>query len=73
MRIDVLTIFPEMCEGVFRSSILGKAQEKGLVTLNAVNFRDYSENKHQTVDDYPYGGGGAWCSSRSRSSRPSKR
>lgn len=58
MRIDVLTIFPEMCEGVFRSSILGKAQEKGLVTLNAVNFRDYSENKHQTVDDYPYGGGG---------------
>lgn len=58
MRIDVLTIFPEMCEGVFRSSILGKAQEKGLVTLNAVNFRDYSGNKHQTVDDYPYGGGG---------------
>ncbi|BFH14872.1 tRNA (guanosine(37)-N1)-methyltransferase TrmD [Paenibacillus melissococcoides] len=58
MRIDVLTIFPEMCEGVFRSSILGKAQEKGLVTLHAVNFRDYSGNKHQTVDDYPYGGGG---------------
>ncbi|GAC43101.1 tRNA (guanosine(37)-N1)-methyltransferase TrmD [Paenibacillus popilliae] len=58
MRIDVLTIFPEMCEGVFRSSILGKAQDKGLVTLNAVNFRDYSGNKHLTVDDYPYGGGG---------------
>lgn len=58
MRIDVLTIFPEMCEGVFLFSILGKAQEKGLVTLHAVNFRDYSGNKHQTVDDYPYGGGG---------------
>ncbi|UHA73960.1 tRNA (guanosine(37)-N1)-methyltransferase TrmD [Paenibacillus sp. 481] len=58
MRIDVLTIFPEMCEGVFGASILGKAQEKGIVSLNAVNFRDYSPNKHSTVDDYPYGGGG---------------
>ncbi|MCM3337277.1 tRNA (guanosine(37)-N1)-methyltransferase TrmD [Paenibacillus sp. MER TA 81-3] len=58
MRIDVLTLFPEMCEGVFNASILGKAREKGLVTLNTVNFRDYSTNKHSTVDDYPYGGGG---------------
>ncbi|SDD95335.1 tRNA (guanine37-N1)-methyltransferase [Paenibacillus sp. UNCCL117] len=58
MRIDVLTLFPAMFDGVFHSSILGKAQEKGLVELNTVNFRDYANNKHNTVDDYPYGGGG---------------
>lgn len=58
MRMDVLTLFPEMFDGVFHSSILGKAQEKGIVSLNAVNFRDYSGNKHGTVDDTPYGGGG---------------
>lgn len=58
MRIDVLTLFPEMFDAVFQASILGKAREKGIVALNAVNFRDYSGNKHNTVDDYPYGGGG---------------
>lgn len=58
MRIDVLTLFPSMFEGVFSSSILGKAREKGIVELNTVNFRDYANNKHNTVDDYPYGGGG---------------
>ncbi|WP_136606850.1 tRNA (guanosine(37)-N1)-methyltransferase TrmD [Paenibacillus dokdonensis] len=58
MKVDVLTLFPEMMDGVFRSSILGKAQEKDIVSLNAVNFRDYSGNKHSTVDDTPYGGGG---------------
>lgn len=58
MRIDVLTLFPEMFDGVFSSSILGKACDKGIVALNTVNFRDYSGNKHNTVDDYPYGGGG---------------
>ncbi|MDD9270261.1 tRNA (guanosine(37)-N1)-methyltransferase TrmD [Paenibacillus sp. GCM10023248] len=58
MRIDVLTLFPEMFDGVFSSSILGKARDKGIVSLNTVNFRDYSNNKHNTVDDYPYGGGG---------------
>lgn len=58
MRIDVLTLFPEMFHGVFGASILGKARDKGIVTLNAVNFRDYANNKHNTVDDYPYGGGG---------------
>ncbi|GGD68570.1 tRNA (guanosine(37)-N1)-methyltransferase TrmD [Paenibacillus nasutitermitis] len=58
MRIDVLTLFPEMFEGVFGASILGKARDKGLVSLQAVNFRDYANNKHNTVDDYPYGGGG---------------
>ncbi|MFC0214313.1 tRNA (guanosine(37)-N1)-methyltransferase TrmD [Paenibacillus chartarius] len=58
MRIDVLTLFPAMFEGVFGSSILGKARDKGLVELNTVNFRDYATNKHNTVDDAPYGGGG---------------
>lgn len=58
MRVDVLTLFPEMMDGVFHSSILGKAQEKGIVSLNAVNFREYSSSKHGTVDDTPYGGGG---------------
>lgn len=58
MKIDVLTLFPEMFTGVFNSSILGKAQEKGIVQLNAINFRSYANNKHNTVDDYPYGGGG---------------
>ncbi|MFD0587854.1 tRNA (guanosine(37)-N1)-methyltransferase TrmD [Paenibacillus sp. GCM10027627] len=58
MKIDVLTLFPEMFEGVFGASILGKAKDKGIVSLQAVNFRNYSNNKHNTVDDYPYGGGG---------------
>lgn len=58
MKIDVLTLFPDMFEGVFSSSILGKARDKGIVALRTVNFRDYSTNKHNTVDDYPYGGGG---------------
>ncbi|MEB3101191.1 tRNA (guanosine(37)-N1)-methyltransferase TrmD [Ferviditalea candida] len=58
MKIDVLTLFPSMFAGVFAASILGKAEEKGIVQLNTVNYRDFSQNKHNTVDDYPYGGGG---------------
>lgn len=58
MRIDVLTLFPSMFEGVFGASILGKARDKGIVSLNTVNFRDFANNKHNTVDDYPFGGGG---------------
>jgi tRNA (guanine37-N1)-methyltransferase len=58
MKIDVLTLFPDMFAGVFGSSILGKAQEKGIVSLRAINFRDFAGNKHNIVDDYPYGGGG---------------
>jgi tRNA (guanine37-N1)-methyltransferase len=58
MKIDVLTLFPEMFDGVFGASILGKAKEKGIVSLEAINFRAYSGNKHNTVDEYPYGGGG---------------
>ncbi|MFN7250864.1 MAG: tRNA (guanosine(37)-N1)-methyltransferase TrmD [Anaerobacillus sp.] len=58
MRYDVLTLFPEMFTGVLGSSILKKAEEKQLVSFNIVDFRTYSEDKHNRVDDYPYGGGG---------------
>jgi tRNA (guanine37-N1)-methyltransferase len=57
MKIDVLSLFPEMFGGVFGASILKKALEKQAVHYNVVNFRDFADNKHQTVDDYPYGGG----------------
>lgn len=57
MRIDVLTLFPNMFSGVFNESILKRAKEIGSVQYNVVNFREYANNKHNTVDDYPYGGG----------------
>lgn len=57
MKIDVLSIFPEMFTGVLGHSILNKAAEKEAVRYQVVNFRDYADNRHQTVDDYPYGGG----------------
>ncbi len=57
MHIDILTIFPEMFEGPFHQSIIKRAQEKELVTIQLHNFREYATNKHKNVDDYPYGGG----------------
>ncbi|HCM88787.1 MULTISPECIES: tRNA (guanosine(37)-N1)-methyltransferase TrmD [Vagococcus] len=57
MRIDVLTLFPRMFEGPLTESILGKAIDKNLLDVHISNFRDFSTNKHQQVDDYPYGGG----------------
>lgn len=57
MKIDVLTLFPRMFEGPMGESIIGKAVEKNLLEMTISNFRDYSDNKHQSVDDYPYGGG----------------
>ena len=57
MRIDVLTLFPRMFEGPMGESIIGKAVEKELLEIKLHNFREYSDNKHQQVDDYPYGGG----------------
>lgn len=57
MKIDILTLFPEMFTGVLGQSILHKAAEKSAVEYNVVNFREYADNKHNTVDDYPYGGG----------------
>jgi tRNA (guanine37-N1)-methyltransferase len=57
LKIDVLSLFPGMFQGVFGESILKKAAEKQAVTYNVVNFREYADNKHGQVDDYPYGGG----------------
>lgn len=57
MKIHVLSLFPQMFEGVFGQSILKKAQDKELVEIDVTDFRQYSGNKHNQVDDYPYGGG----------------
>jgi tRNA (guanine37-N1)-methyltransferase len=57
MKIDILTLFPEMFAGPFSSSILKRAQASGLIEINLVNIRDFSTNRHHTVDDTPYGGG----------------
>ena len=57
MRIDILTLFPEMFDGVLHASMLGRAQTNGLLTVFAHNIRDYADNKHRKTDDYPFGGG----------------
>jgi len=57
MRIDVLSLFPDMFSGPMHDSIVGKAIENGHLTMPVTNFRDYSTNKHGNVDDYPFGGG----------------
>ena len=57
VRFDILTLFPEMIEGIISSSILKRAIEKQIIEINIINFRNYSTNKHSTVDDYSYGGG----------------
>jgi tRNA (guanine37-N1)-methyltransferase len=57
MQIDIVTLFPEMFEGAFSHSILKRAQSKGHVIIRLHNLRDWSFNKHKTVDDYSYGGG----------------
>ena len=58
MRYDILTIFPEFFDSIFSFGILKKAQEKGLLEINTHDIREYSDDKHKTVDDTPYGGGG---------------
>jgi tRNA (guanine37-N1)-methyltransferase len=58
MRIDILTLFPAMFDGPLTESILKRAQEKELITIRLHNIRDYATDKHRTVDDTPYGGGG---------------
>ena len=57
MNFHILTLFPDMVMQGLNTSIIGKAVEKGLLSIEAVNIRDYTENKHGKVDDYPYGGG----------------
>ena len=56
MRFDILTLFPSMFD-ILNESILGRAQEKNLIDINVVNIRDFSKDKHNKVDDTPYGGG----------------
>ena len=57
MQIDILTLFPEMFDGVLNTSILGRAQAGGLLSIRTHNIRDYADNKHKKTDDYPFGGG----------------
>lgn len=57
MRVDILTLFPEMFETVLDNSIIGRAQDKGILSVNYIQIRDFAHNKHRQVDDYPYGGG----------------
>lgn len=57
MRIDILTLFPDMCETVMSESIIGRARKKGLVTIKCHDIRAFSLDKHRHVDDAPYGGG----------------
>ncbi len=57
MRIDILTLFPEMFDGVLSASMLGRAQANGLIDIRVHNIRDYTDNKHKKADDYPFGGG----------------
>lgn len=57
MKFTILTLFPEMVMSGLNESIIGRAKEKGIIDIEAVNIRDYTEDKHKKVDDYPYGGG----------------
>lgn len=56
MRIDIITVLPEMIEGFFNCSIMSRAQKKELAEIHIHNLRDYTLNKHKRIDDYPYGG-----------------
>lgn len=57
MRIDILTLFPDMCSSVLSESIIGRARENGFVEIECTDIRDYTADKHNRVDDAPYGGG----------------
>jgi tRNA (guanine37-N1)-methyltransferase len=57
MRIDIITVLPELMQSPFNDSILKRAQEKGIVEVHFHNLRDYSTNKQKSIDDYQFGGG----------------
>ena len=57
MRIDIMTLFPDMCNSVLSESIIGRAREAEKVEINTIDIRDYTKDKHRRVDDKPYGGG----------------
>jgi tRNA (guanine37-N1)-methyltransferase len=56
MIFEVLTLFPEMFDGIISDSILKRARDRGLISVNTTDIRQFSQNKHNKVDDYPYGG-----------------
>ena len=66
MRFDIMTLFPEAVAPMLNASILGRAQKKGLIEIHAHQIRDYTTNKQNQVDDYPYGGGRAYRVESSR-------
>jgi len=57
MRIDIITVLPELLRSPFSDSIIKRARERGVVEINIINLRDYSSDRHRSVDDYPFGGG----------------
>lgn len=57
MRFDILTLFPEMLEAILSESIIGRAEKNKILEIKCTNIRDFANNKHNSVDDYPYGGG----------------
>jgi tRNA (guanine37-N1)-methyltransferase len=57
MRIDIITVLPELLKGPLDESIIRRAREKGIAEINIINLRDFSTDKHRSVDDYPFGGG----------------
>ena len=57
MKIEIATLFPEMCETVLSESIVGRARNAGKIEISCRQIRDYAYNKHRRVDDTPYGGG----------------
>lgn len=58
MRIDIITVFPEMIEAALDFSIIKRARDRSLIEVNVINLRDFTEDRHRTTDDVPYGGGG---------------
>ena len=57
MRFDILTLFPEMCDNILNESVIGRARKAGVIDVRCHNIRDFAGNKHNRVDDAPYGGG----------------
>ncbi|HNB58115.1 MAG TPA: tRNA (guanosine(37)-N1)-methyltransferase TrmD, partial [bacterium] len=58
LRIDIITAFPKMIDDALGHSIVGRAAKKGLVQIRAIDLRTYTQDRHRTIDDTPYGGGG---------------
>ena len=57
MRFDIISVLPDLLQSPFAHSILQRAQKKGIAEIHVHNLREYADNKHKSVDDYPYGGG----------------